>query len=189
MRLPAEAHGRRLTIDEYLRLPDDGWRTELVRGRVIREPQPGFRHGEIQTRLAFLLLEHIREHRLELACVGPVGVIVDCANSTVRGPDLAVISRSRLPSPEHEGFLEDPPELVVEIVSPTNRGSGVTKKVREYLGAGVPVIWVVDPDARAVTVHRDGSQRVVEGSDALDAADLLPGLMIRTEELFGPPPR
>lgn len=82
-------------IDEYAQLPDDGYRAELVRGSVVREPQPGYRHGNIQTRLAAILIRHIDAHGLDLSCLGPTGFVIERDPPTVRGPDLAVLRGTR----------------------------------------------------------------------------------------------
>ena len=89
---------RTMSIDEYARMPDDGYRTELVRGHVVREPQPGLRHGDIQLRLGALIVRHIEEHGLPLGCLGPAGFILERDPPTVRGPDLAVLPTSRYPA-------------------------------------------------------------------------------------------
>src|SRR5687767_10205211 len=88
--------GRRISIEEYADLPDDGWWTELVLGYVVREPQPSYDHGRVQAALIGMLRNHVQQHAPELACVGNIGVITDELGGTVRGPDVAVVRRSRL---------------------------------------------------------------------------------------------
>jgi Uma2 family endonuclease len=171
-----------LTAEEYAELPDDG-PDELVRGRVVREPQPKYVHGVVQGTLIRLLAVHIEQQRLPLACVGPIGFVVERAPDTVRGPDVAVVHReTALRSP---GFIEGAPALAIEIASPSNSRTRLKQKVREYMAAGAVRVWVVYPRARSVAVHRpDGSMTTCAGTDLLDCGDILPHLDIRCAQVF-----
>ncbi len=172
-------------VDEYARLPDDGYRAELVRGTVVREPQPGLRHGDIQARLAAVLVRWIDEHRPDLACVGPIGFVLGRHPATVRGPDLAVLATRRFPAADHPGFVEGAPELVIEIVSPSNRAADIRERVADFLHAGARLVWVIDPGSRSATVHEpDGPTRHLTSDDHLDGRDLLPGLRVPVASLF-----
>lgn len=179
----APSHDRRIHIDEYARLPDDGTRTELVRGRVVREPQPGYEHGRIQVRIAEILRRHIRERGLEMVCVGNIGVIV--SEATVRGPDVAVIRSERLPSPRHTGFLDGAPDLAIEIVSPSNTASQIQEKVAEYFSAGSRAVWVVYPERRTIAVHASArAATFLREDDPLTGGEVLPGFRAAVAELF-----
>lgn len=170
---------RRLTIEEYARLdePDDV-RSELVRGRLVREPRPGAPHGRSQTRLARLLDGFAEEHDLGLVLTD-VGVVIDERAPTVRGPDVLFVSRHRLSGPLPDGFLDVAPDLAVEIVSPGNTASGIQEKVLEYLDAGTRLVWVVDPGSRTATIYRSGQDaRIVDEDEELDGEDVLPGLRV-----------
>lgn len=176
---------RTMSIDEYARMPDDGYRTELVRGHVVREPQPGLRHGDIQLRLGAMIVRHIEESGLRLGCLGPTGFILERDPPTVRGPDLAVLRANRYPSPDHAGFVEDAPELVIEILSPSNTASSVRERIADFFGAGAKVIWVVDPGTRTVTVHESGLPvRSLGAGDELHGGDLMPDLRIGVSDIF-----
>ena len=95
---------------------------------------------------------------------------------TVRGPDIAVVRRDRVPSPEPRGFLELAPELMVEVLSPRDRPGEVLAKVADWLTAGTRLVWVVDPERRVARVYRDdGSEAIVGADEALDGEDVLPG--------------
>jgi Uma2 family endonuclease len=144
---------RRISIEEYADLPDDDWWTELVQGRVVREPQPSYEHGRVQVAISEVLRRHVREHAPDLACVGNVGVITDERSATVRGPDAAVVHRSRLENLGRAGFIRGAPDLPIEIVSPSNRAGEIQTKVTEYFAAGARLVWVVYPETRTVAVH------------------------------------
>ena len=176
---------RTVGIDEYARLPDDGYRTELVRGLVVREPQPGLRHGDIQARLAAILIRHIDEQRLDLACLGPTGFVLERDPPTVRGPDLAILRRTRFPAPDHPGFVEGAPEMVIEIASPSNSASAIRARLTDFFRAGARLAWVVYPETRTVAVHESPSRvRSVALADELDGGDVVPGLRIRVSTIF-----
>jgi Uma2 family endonuclease len=179
---PANEPG--LTVEVYATLPDDGFRTELVRGRVIREPQPAFEHGRLQARLAELLGQHIREAGLDLVCVGNFGVITSEVPATVRGPDAAVISKDRLPDLHGTGFLRGAPDLAIEIVSPSNRPAEIAEKTAEYLATGARAVWVVYPKSRTIAVHTSTHATTLSESDTLDGDGTIPGLRIPVASLF-----
>jgi Uma2 family endonuclease len=81
------------------------------------------------------------------------------------------------------------PDLVIESVSPSDRAPALEEKVREYLGAGVRLVWVVYPAQRTVHVFReDGSSAVITESGYLDGETVLPGFRIPAESIFQPGP-
>jgi Uma2 family endonuclease len=174
-----------LTAEEYARLPDDDYVTELVRGQVVREPFPSYLHASLQARLAERLVRHIREHRLQLSCTGPMGFVVERGPDTVRGPDLAVVRMDRVSSADHEGFLEAGPDLAIEIVSPSNTAADIHQKVREYLAAGTRMVWVVYPKTRTVAVHEDVfSASFLTVDDELDGREVVPDFRLRVRAIF-----
>ncbi len=94
----------------------------------------------------------------------------------VREPDIAFISRERLPDPVPAGFLDLAPDLAVEVLSPDDRPGAVLQKVADWLSAGVRLVWVVDPVRRLARVYRhDGTQAVAPADGMLDGEDVLPG--------------
>ena len=178
--------GRLLTIDEFADLPDDDrWVTELVRGMVVREPRPSYEHGRIQVRLGHILTEHIDAHAPDLVCVGAFGVIVERGPDTVRGPDLAIVRRDRATHLHRAGFLWGAPDLVIEIVSPSNRAADIQLKAAQYLAAGSAIVWIVYPDTRTVVVLEGPSAaRFLAEGDELTGGDLMPGFRVTVERIF-----
>lgn len=95
---------------------------------------------------------------------------------TVRGPDVAFISRPRLPEPEPVGYPALAPDLVVEIRSPGDRPGEVLGKVADWLSAGARLVWVIDPERRLGRVYRaDGGEEIVTAEQSLLGEDVLPG--------------
>ena len=150
----ATSDGRLLTVEEFERLPDDGWRMELVRGRVVREPPAGFRHGSIGGRLGGWLHRFVEERGLGIVLASETGFVLDDEPPTVRAPDVALVSSARIPADLPLGFARFAPDPAVEIVSPSNTWSEIQSKVRDVLDAGSEMVWVVDPASRSITVYR-----------------------------------
>src|SRR5207247_2417345 len=89
---------------------------------------------------------------------------------TVRAPDVAFISHLRAREVgDVPSYFPGPPDLAVEVLSPSDRSGEVHGKVADYLAAGARLVWVVDPRTKRVLVHRSLlSPRILEGSDLLD---------------------
>src|SRR3989442_16009509 len=95
---------------------------------------------------------------------------------TVRGPDVAIIRETRLPEPEPVGYPALAPDLVVEILSPSDRPGDVLGKVADWLSADTRLVWVIDPERRLVRIYRaDGADEVVTLEQALNGEDVVPG--------------
>lgn len=145
-------------------------------------------HGQIVVRCARLLAEHVEARRLPLDVVcGEVGFVLQRSPDSVRGADVAVVRQQPdAPRREAEGFVEGPPDLVVEVRSPGNRPGEIDRKIADYLAAGAMVVWDVDPQAATVTVHRKGRKaRALRGADRLDGGPVLPDLDAPVRAVFG----
>ena len=107
----------------------------------------------------------------------------------IRKPDAAVIRRERLPRPGRTGFVRIVPDLIAEVVSPTDDADSLDAKLQEYQDAGVRLIWTVFPLGRSVWVMRaDGSAARLREDQILSGEDVLPGFQCRVGDLFLPPP-
>ena len=166
---------------------EDAYRIELVRGRVVREPRPGARHGWLVQKLFSALHAHVEQHRLGIV-INETGFLLSVDPPTVRGPDLAVILSENLPREElPEGFWTMPPDLVVEVLSPSNSAVEIHEKVVDYLTAGSRLVWVVDAHTRTVIVYgsRDESRLLTLDCD-LEGGEVIPGFRISVADLFEP---
>jgi len=148
---------------------------------------PGGIHGRVIVRISSRLDEHVRQHGSGevMADVGFV-LHLPADPERVRGPDVAFISKERLPEGRvPEGFLQGAPDLAVEVLSPSDTSLDVQQRVRDFLEGGARLVWVVAPRARTVTVYRaDGSARLLRDQETLDGEDVLPGLTISLGDVF-----
>ncbi len=175
-----------LTLQEFERLPEeDEFRVELVRGRLVREPRPGGRHGRIAFRVGFLI-ERFAEVRGLGQVVMETGFLLAEDPPTVRGPDVAFIAQESLPAEGAPvGHWRYAPDLAIEVLSPSNSAAETLQKVADYLRSGSRLVWVVDPAAESVTIYSPrGDVRVVDDGDVLEGEDVLPGFRVEVADLF-----
>lgn len=125
-------------------------KAELIDGRIVVLPPGGNDHGAIEAAIGAILHGFVRQHRLGRVYPGDTGFIID--DHTVLCPDVAFVSRARLAGTGGEGFVAAIPELVVEVVSPSDHWSGVMAKAQRWLKAGSEQVWIVDPATRAIHV-------------------------------------
>jgi Uma2 family endonuclease len=175
-----------VTAEEFFRMPQppDGSQQELVRGVIVTIPPAGGRHGACCAKISRRIGNFVEEKGLGTVASNGTGFISERDPDTVRGPDVSFWSRERLPEVP-EGYISIAPDLIVEVVSPSDHYSRVQTKVREYLRRGVRMIWVVDPEDRSVTVYRSHQQgAILEESATLSGEDVLPGFTCPVAELF-----
>lgn len=158
---------------------------ELVAGTLVEKVR-GYEESALACFLITYLVSYARPRKLGLV-TGPDGTI-RLMPGLVRIPDVAFLSRARYPAGKapREPIPELAPDLVVEIMSKGNTKREMRLKLREYLRAGVRLVWYVDLKTRSVQVFTAIDQSVTphEG-DALDGGDVLPGFTLPLRQLFG----
>lgn len=174
-----------LTLGEFARLPEDPhYRYELVRGRVVREPPPGHAHGRLQLRLGGMLERFVAAHGLGYV-VSESGFVLEKNPDTVRGPDIAFVSRERHGEELPARWLEAAPDLAIEIASPGDRVAALVEKVAQYLAAGSRMVWLIDPQERSATIHTPGGEiRVLHEDDHITGEEVVPRFSCLLRELF-----
>jgi Uma2 family endonuclease len=176
---------RVMTADELFAMPDDGHRYELVRGVVRMMSPAGGRHGRIALKLARRLGDFVETHRLGETFAAETGFLLRRDPDTVRAPDLAFVSRERLGAyADYPGYLPVVPDLVAEVVSPTDLASDVEEKVRDWLAAGVRMVLVADPQTRTVRQYCSAQQIRVYDRGTLDLGAVLVGCRLDVLDLF-----
>ena len=174
-----------LTSDDLWKIVADGSRYELCKGELVPMTPVGIRHSAIVGRLGEFLSRHVRENRLGI--IGMEGGFkLGKEPQTTRAPDLHFISKARLAKEGiTEKFAEYPPDLAVEVISPEDKASDVLRKVEEYLSAGVPLVWTVDPIIQRVAAYRSLQDvRILTPDQELDGGEILPGFHIKVAEIF-----
>ncbi len=174
-----------ITAAEFMNMPEpaDGSKQELVRGEIVAMPPTKQEHGLVQAQIVWLLKNLVMPNRL--GWVGSEsGVVTEHDPDTVRGPDVYYFSLERMPNRPSE-YAAVAPDIAVEIRSPSDRTGAVREKVREYLAAGVRLVWVVDPETRTVMVYA-GTMRGTEldESDTITGGDVLPGFSCKVADFF-----
>jgi Uma2 family endonuclease len=177
---------RLMTVEEYARLPDDGRKTELVRGRIVEMPQPKPLHGYLCGRVSRLLGNFVEDRDLGRVFTNDAGIVTERNPDTVRGAHVAYYSYQRLPKgPLPKNYLEVAPELAIEIRSPDDRWTNIRKKVAEYLTIGVTTVVIVDPEPKKVHVYSaDREDEALSGEDVLQLPDVLPGFSLPLPQIF-----
>jgi Uma2 family endonuclease len=180
-----------MTTTPQLITAEDLWRMnldercELLNGELITMAPAGFEHGVVIMRLARLLANYVKQHKLGLTVGAETGFILRRKPDTVRGADVAFVSNALLPDPLPKSYFPGAPDLAVEVISPDDRYKDVERKAKDYIDAGSKLVWVVDTRRRSITVHRPQSNPVIlrEGED-LEAGDVIPGFRCAVSEIF-----
>jgi Uma2 family endonuclease len=175
-----------LTAEEFEALPDDGKRYELIDGE-LREMAPTVNwHGEVESNLVIRLGGHVQTHGLGRVSCGEVLFIVRRDPDRVRAADIAFILQERVPPLEaRQHIMEVIPDLVVEILSKSETIEEVNDRIDDWLGAGVRMLWIVDPYRRTVTIFRPGHDPTLVGEHGiLEGDSVVSGFRCPVAELF-----
>jgi Uma2 family endonuclease len=178
------------TYADYLRLPDDGRRHEVIRGNLYVSPAPDFVHQYIVSRLCWLLTSFVIENDLGLILVAPFDVLLPQRIADPIQPDVLFFKKGNEPQLGDKNF-SGVPDLVVEVLSPGTRRLDESIKLAAYRDAGVPEVWFADPKPRILRVFRlDESSRTYpemrRGPGDSVSSVSFPGLQIDTGTVFPP---
>ena len=173
-----------ITTAEQLLAAQDVGRCELVRGEFRALIPPGAEHGRIANRLSWLITNHVEAHSLGTVYAAETGFVLARDPDTVRAPDVAFVRAERAGTPQR-GYYPGAPDLLVEVLSPSDRPGYVRDKVAEWLESGATAVWVVDPEQRTCTVHEPQREsRVLHEDDTLPGGAVLPGFALAVREIF-----
>jgi Uma2 family endonuclease len=176
-----------MTADDLWNLPHEQQKLcELVRGEMRMMTPAGARHGDIVNSLAFELTAFVKHGRLGKVFSADTGYRIQRDPDTVLAPDVSFVRREEIPA---DGlplqFWNLAPTLAAEVISPSDSATAVRNRAQMLLDAGTLVVWILDPDAKTVAVHRSGQPVVTLGArDQLTDDDVLPGFSCRIAELF-----
>lgn len=176
----------RVTLDEFLQLPEEKPALEYFDGMVSQKMSPKMRHATVQARLAGHINAAVGHARTALA--------VTEARATFAGesvvPDVSVYRWDRLPRTTN-GMMADespiPPDVAVEIISPSQSPNALFRRCRWYVSNGVQIALQIDPDDESVIVfYPDGTTQAWRGSDRIDLDSVASGFEMTVDDLFAP---
>lgn len=171
-----------MTAQELGNIDDDSHRHELIKGELLTMPLPKYDHMRVSANLTMLLLQHVRANLLgEVYAEG--GFKLESDPDTVLGPDVSFVAKDRI-SLSPEGYHSGPPDLAVEVLSPSDRRGRVDRKLAIWLGTGIRSVWLVNPRRRTVEVisSLDNRRMLHEDDDLVD--DTVPGFRVKVSEIF-----
>jgi len=181
---PSRWLGARMSLDQFLKLPEDEPALEYADGGVTQKVSPKVYHGRIQFTFAEAVNQHAEPRRLALAFTE--------TRSTFGGrsyvPDVGIYRWANLPRRPDGKIVNDfvtPWDVAVEVVSPEQSRREIEDKCRWYLANGVGLSLMIDPDREdIVRFGADGSRVVLTGDDRIDLDDVLPGFVLTPGALF-----
>ena len=175
-----------MTADDLYKMSHKARRYELLKGELKEMSPAGPRHGRIAMRLGSLIEMHARRNKLGNVYAAETGFKLTRNPDTVRAADASFVARERIPQEgEPEGYWAIAPDLVVEVVSPSDSAQDVHSKVADWLRAGCRLVWVVYPRTRTITEYRSADRiRILSVEEQLTGGDVLPGFSCPVEDVF-----
>jgi Uma2 family endonuclease len=185
----ATVETRRMTADEFWnwvnRPENDDRLYELDQGEVVEMPSPGERHGVLCSMVAHLLWGYVFRRGTGYVCGNDTGLLVQRDPDTVRGPDVMLFDEPRRLESLSPTYAVGVPKLVVKVLSPHDTPGKVNRRIGQYLRRGVPLVWLVDPEPRIVTVYRPGQEMYTrDETEELTGEDVLPDLRVPVANVF-----
>ncbi len=175
-----------VSLEEYAALPKHP-RYELVKGELVEQMVASEEHEYTGSLVVIRIGNHVLLNRLGRVYLSNRGYVTGLNSpATSRMPDVSFVSNARLSQPDLAGMLYDgAPDLAVEILSESNTPAQIAQKIDEYLSAGGRAVWVIDIDARTLTVHTaDAPPLILTEADAINGADYLPGFACPVADLL-----
>ena len=159
-----------ITLEEFL--TNDYESYEYVEGELVPMSSPTMAHGEISSKIVILLGNHVLQNQLGRVYTAETTFQI---GKSGRKPDVAFVSQERLPENRYQAS-PIPPDLAVEVVSPSDKVYDIQEKALEYLAAGTQMVWVVEPIAKTVIVYRSPSDiKILTINDTLTGEDVIEG--------------
>jgi Uma2 family endonuclease len=180
-----------MTVEEFLAMPDEeNIERDLIRGEVKERAMTrrSRRHALTEAKITYFLMYWLQQerHRDGKVYSGEVGCILRHSPSSTVGIDVAYITAEHAArQTDATRLIEGPPALAVEILSPNDTQEAIAQKIDEYLDCGVPLVWIVDPHFRTITVHRPAmAPEFFTEAQTLSAENELPGFSVLVRNLF-----
>ena len=175
-----------MSAEQLYQLPDDDLQYELDEGLLIRMAPAGHPHGRIEGNLYYRLRAALADDNQGQFYTSDTGFLLFENPDTVRCPDIGFVASKNLPraTAKGEGYAIGPPDLAVEIQSPSQSPADLAKKVQQYLDAGTQSVWVVSPQSNTADIYEAGAPTRTIGLDDYLEASVLPGVRIQLREVL-----
>lgn len=183
--MPVAKTHQYVTAAEFLEHSAADGPSELVRGTIhVMTPASGA-HGAIAGTIFAALNAFVEARQLGACFPDNTGFLLPGLGDTVRSPDAAFVRAAALPpNGIGPGWISAAPDLVVEILSPSETAADLDAKVRDYFASGTRLLWVIDPIARAVDVLTPDMRARLAETETLEGADVLPAFALPVAQLF-----
>lgn len=178
-----------VTAGDLLVLPDDEWRYELVEGRLVQMSPNGDRHNRTSARLFRAVDGFVSPRGLGEVYPQESGFLISKVGQadTVLAPDLAFVRADNVPRPAVEGFPRIAPDMVAEVISPSQTLPQLRQKAETWLAYGVRQVWILVPETHSVELWRAGRSPVTLDKDSTLAGEEVPsGFTVAVADLFAP---
>jgi Uma2 family endonuclease len=179
-------HKKLLTAEKFFLLPDpgDGTQQELVRGEIITMPPRGGMHGVTCSKVDRKIGVFVDAGPGGTVACNDTGFITERQPDSVRGPDISYWTKERLKD-SPVGYIEISPDMLVEVLSPSNTSKQIRAKIKEYFAKGVRLVWVIAPEDRTLTIYRTPDEgRLLHETATVTGEDVLPGFECRVSDLL-----
>lgn len=159
-------------------------RFDLIRGEVVEMSRPGKLHGVVCAAIVVILWAYAQRTQ-GYVCANDTGVIVERDPDSVRGPDILFFDNVNSFEKVDTKWGDVPPRLAVEVMSPNDTTSEMNERVADQLNCGTPLVWLVDPEVRKLTVYRANKPLyVLKETDEIAGDDVLPDFRCTVAEFF-----
>ena len=177
---------RPYTADDLAGMPEDGRRYEVIGGELLVSPSPTTRHQRISGRLYRRIETYVEDQDIGVAYAAAFDVHL--GEHDIVQPDILVVLKANV-SRLREVGMAGPPDLVIEIISPSSSGIDRIRKAATYATFGVPEYWIVDPDSETILAQalEGGRFRPVPSEDGPIRSVQIAGLVIDPAEVFAVP--
>jgi len=173
------------TDDEFMALPKEGDRYELINGELVNMGNSGMEHGYLSSNLTVILGGYVFAHKLGVICDSSTAFTMKTGNK--RSPDISFVSKERLRGIKRlpKGFFEGAPDLAVEIISPNNTFAELHGKMIEYFENECRLAWLIHPDEQSILVYRSSHpDRLLKVTDNLEGEEIISGFSMAIKDLF-----
>ncbi len=175
-----------VTAQELFSFPADGFRYELINGTLQMMSPAGGRHGRIAIQIAWLLKNHVHENQAGIVFAAETGFRISSDPDTVLAPDVAYVERSRYERlDETTSYLPIAPDLVVEVLSPSDRLAAIESKAFAWLDASSRLVLLIDPEHETIHAYRSRTQiEIFQAHETIDCSDAVTDWTLHVADVF-----